>query len=79
MIKRETAIKVPENCSTGARILEEEGYKYPCLAIDMENPVLKELGVNSYPTVLLFDRDSKLIFRGSIETVKDYIEKILNY
>jgi hypothetical protein len=45
----------------------------------MENPILEKLGVKGYPTVLLFDRDSKLIFRGSVETVKDYIEKILNY
>ncbi|MDR1340570.1 MAG: TlpA family protein disulfide reductase [Prevotellaceae bacterium] len=71
--------RTPENCSTGTQILENEGYKYPCLAIDIENPVLKELGINFYPTVLLFDRDSKLIFRGGIENAGDFIDKKLNY
>jgi thiol-disulfide isomerase/thioredoxin len=69
----------PENCSTGSGILEKQGYDYPCLAIDMENPILKELGVNSYPTVLLFDRDNKLIFRGTIEKAGDYIAELLSH
>jgi ABC-type glycerol-3-phosphate transport system permease component len=36
---------------------------------------LLELGVNVYPTVLIFDKSGTAIFRGSIENASDYIRK----
>ena len=68
----------PENYASGSEILEKRGYSFPCIAIDIDNPVLKELGVNAYPTVLIFDKQSNLIFRGSIESARNYIKKLTN-
>jgi len=67
--------KNEETPATGTKILQERGYTFPSLSLDIKTPMLKELGVNSYPTVLIFNnKDRTLIFRGSIE----YAEKLLN-
>ena len=66
-----------EDYTTGSEILKKKGFNYPCLSIDIESPVLKELGVDVYPTVLIFDRQSNLIFRGSIENASNSIKKLL--
>ena len=68
----------PEDYITGSEILEKRGFRFPCLSIDIDNPVLKELGVNAYPTVLIFDKESNLIFRGSIENASICIKKLTN-
>jgi thiol-disulfide isomerase/thioredoxin len=67
--------KEKEDYTSGSQILKKRYYTFPCLAIAIDNPVLKELGVNSYPTVLIFDKQSNLIFRGDIEYAKKRIEK----
>ena len=67
----------PENYTTGSEIVEKKGFSFPCLSIDIDNPVLKELGVNVYPTVLIFDKQSNLIFRGNIKNAKNRIKKLL--
>jgi len=67
--------KNEETPATGTKILQEIGYTFPSLSIDIKNPILKEFGVNVYPTVLIFNnKDRTLIFRGRIE----YAEKLLN-
>ena len=66
-----------EDYTTGSEILKEEDCTYPCWAIDIENPILRELGVSVYPTVLIFDRQSNLIFRGNIENAERLIKKLL--
>jgi len=66
-----------ENYTTGSKILKGRNYTFPCWAIAADDPVLKEMGVNSYPTVLIFNKQSKLIFRGSIKNAKNQIEKLL--
>ena len=66
-----------EDYSTGSKILKERDYTYPCWAINIDDPALKELGVNVYPTVLIFDTQSKLIFRGRIENAKKMIDSYL--
>ena len=68
---------LPENYATGSEILQKKGFDYPCLSININDPVLEELGVNGYPTVLIFDKESKLIFRGNIENAGNYIDKLL--
>jgi hypothetical protein len=37
---------------------------------------LKELGVDGYPTVLIFDKSGTAIFRGNMENASDYIGKL---
>ena len=66
-----------ENYTTGSEILKTRDFSFPCLSIDFDSPVLKELGVNGYPTVLIFDKQSNLIFRGSIENAKKIVKKLL--
>lgn len=66
-----------EDARKGARILKERGYTFPCLSIDIDNPVLKELGVDGYPTVLIFDKRSDLVFRGNIKNASKFVEKVL--
>ncbi len=65
-----------ETYSTGKKILEGEGYSFPCYSINMKNPILKDLDVNGYPTVLIFDPESKLVFRGSIDFAEKYLKTI---
>ncbi|MDR2954700.1 MAG: TlpA family protein disulfide reductase [Prevotella sp.] len=65
-----------ENFKTGTNILKEEGYTFPSFSIDIDDPILNQLGVDVYPTVLIFDKDSKLIFRGNIESAEKLIEKL---
>ncbi|MDR2954699.1 MAG: TlpA family protein disulfide reductase [Prevotella sp.] len=67
-----------EDFKTGTNILKEEGYIFPSFSIDINDPILKELKVDAYPTVLIFDKDSQLIFRGSIEFAEKLIEKLVN-
>lgn len=69
--------KDKEDVKKGSSILQKRGYSFPCLSIDMDNPVIKELGVNTYPTVLIFDKESNLIFRGRIEIADKFVKKLL--
>lgn len=66
-----------EGAAAGSGILAEIGYSFPNLSMDIDNPVLKEFGVYEYPTVLVFDGDRRLIFRGGITLVEDFISKKL--
>jgi hypothetical protein len=75
MVNRKRA---EESISAGNTILQEKGYTFPCLSIDIDNPVLQELGVNRYPTVLIFNKTSELIFKGNMENASQYIADILN-
>lgn len=76
-IQEKNRNKSPENYATGTEILKREGFDYPCLSIDIKDSILTELGVEGYPTVLIFDRESKLVFRGSIGNAANYLEKII--
>ena len=66
-----------ENYATGFEILKEYNYTFPCYSINMDDPVIKELGISVYPTVLIFDKQSNLIFRGNIENAGKHIKKII--
>jgi hypothetical protein len=68
--------KENETNVTGSEILKENNYSFPCLSIDMKDEMLKELGVNRYPTVLIFDKESKLVFRGNIKNAGNYIRQL---
>jgi hypothetical protein len=45
----------------------------------MDNPILREMEINGYPTVLIFDKGGNIIFKGNIENASSYIEKIYDY
>ena len=66
-----------ENLKTGSDILTTRmRLSIPCYSIDIDDPKLRELGVLGYPTVLVFDRESNLVFRGSVENATKYIDNI---
>lgn len=67
-----------ETFSAGIEILNKEGYNLPTLSISIDDPKLKELGVKAYPKVLIFDKESRLIFRGNIDTAAKYLERKFN-
>lgn len=66
-----------ETPQLGLDILKRAGYDFPFLSVDIEDPLLKEMGVIAFPTVIIFDPDSKLIFRGSIEYAEKYLQKLI--
>ena len=65
-----------ETHATGTEMLRERGYTFPSLSIDYKDPVLKEMGVERLPTVLIFDQDRTLIYRGNIEGAERYLKKL---
>lgn len=69
-----------EDASTGMKLLTEEGYTFPCLSTprDREDTLLKALGIKFYPTVLIFDKERKMIYRGSGKNVEEFMDKRLS-
>lgn len=65
-----------ETLTTGTQLIANSGYTFPCLSIDIKDPALEELGVDGFPTVLIFDPTGKLIFRGGIDGAGEYLSKI---
>ncbi|NDW19085.1 TlpA family protein disulfide reductase [Dysgonomonas sp. 216] len=66
-----------ETVTTGKKIIEKEGYTMPYLAIDIEDPVLRDqLGIRRFPVVMIFDEESRLVFKGSIEYAGDFLKDI---
>lgn len=70
--------KPAEKPSKGQELLFENGYTFPCYSIQMGDSTLKDLGIIAYPTVLIFNKDGKLIYRGNIDNVEDVIMKERN-
>jgi thiol-disulfide isomerase/thioredoxin len=64
-----------ETFSSGVEILNKKGYNLPTLSIFIDDPKLKELGIKTYPGVLIFDKESRLVFRGNIDTAAKYLER----
>jgi thiol-disulfide isomerase/thioredoxin len=68
-----------ETVETGSDILKTRmRLSLPCFSIDIDDPMLELLGVTGYPTVLIFDGEGYLTFRGTIENAGDFIDKKLN-
>ena len=62
-----------ESYFLGELLLKEKGYTFPALSIDLKDPILKELRVESFPKLLIFDPEGCLIFRGSLELAEDFL------
>ena len=65
-----------ETFATGDSIFIKREMPYPCFSIDFKDESLKTF-VHSYPTVLIFDKESRLIFIGDIKFAKRYLKQIL--
>lgn len=66
--------KSSESSSTGTSILESKGYTFPCLSIEINEAILKEIGVDGYPTVIVLDPKGAIVFRGTIERCIDFLD-----
>lgn len=68
-----------ETYKTGNDILHNEGYYFPCLSLPIQSHVVKSLNIKAYPTVLIMDKQSNIIHRGNIESVKKKVSELLNH
>jgi len=66
-----------ENQQTGVDILRNRGYTYPSLSMDIYDKALEEAGITGFPTVIIFDPEHKMIFRGEIKSAEKLINKLV--
>lgn len=66
-----------ENFTTGNNILTNYLYAFPVLGVEMNSLQLERIGVTHYPTVVIVNHENKIVFRGSLEYARKYIEKLL--
>lgn len=64
-----------ENYSTGDSILKSRGYNFPALFLCEDSPILKELEIAVYPTVIVINKDQELVFRGNIEKAGRFVDQ----
>ena len=71
------ALNVPykESGKDPYRLIREEGYSFPVLKMSDINST-KELEVKVFPTILIFNPNSQLIFRGDLDDAKRLIKRI---
>lgn len=67
-----------ETPQTGMDILNSNGYSFPVISIDLKNPILKQIGVNYYPTVIILHKNKEIVFRGDIMSAINYIQNVVN-
>lgn len=65
-----------ETVNDGYRIMKDLGCNVPVYAIGKGSPILKECGIDSYPRILILDKDRKVIFNGSLEFAKRKLKSI---
>ena len=65
-----------ETFAKGDSIFIKREISLPCFSINYKNENLKTLQVFAYPTVLIFDKESNLIFRGNIKFAKKYLKRL---
>lgn len=66
-----------ETPATGADILRERGYSFPCYSMGGENKERADIHLKVVPTVLIFSSDHTLIFKGNLEGAEKYLGEIL--
>ena len=66
-----------ETITTGQERLQEYDYTFPVFSIKRNDPAVTEIKVKLFPTIIIFDPDGTLIFRGSINDAKDYLRKLV--
>ncbi len=71
------ALNVPykESGKDPYRLIREEGYSFPVLKMSNINST-KELEIKVFPTILIFNPNSQLIFRGDLDDAKRLIKRI---
>lgn len=65
-----------ENYSSGDSILIQKGYKLPTLSISHDSPLLNQLMIKTYPTILLIDKSGNMIYRGHLDKAIQQLQKL---
>jgi peroxiredoxin len=55
------------------RMIRQNGYTFP-VYVSHDKGVMNELGVSCFPTILIFNKESKLIYRGDLKGAKLVLE-----
>ncbi|MCD8186706.1 MAG: TlpA family protein disulfide reductase [Rikenellaceae bacterium] len=69
--------RLGETVETGFSLLEKAGFTFPTLSIDIEDPDFMEMGIYSFPTVIIFAPSGNIIFRGNIKNAQKYLSKLI--
>ncbi len=65
-----------ETPKIGDELLQKRGYTFPRLAIDVKDPVLKEIEVTAFPKVIIITPSGNIVFRGNIESAIRFTRKL---
>ena len=65
-----------ETINDSYRIMKDLGCHVPVYSIGKDSPILKECDIDSYPRILILDKDRKVIFNGSLEFAKRKLKSI---
>lgn len=67
-----------ETVEDGCRIMKEIGCDIPVWGIDNNSPLLRECKIETYPRVLILDKERRVIFNGSLDFAKRKLEEDFN-
>lgn len=65
-----------ETYKTGAGLLQERDYSFPCISVPIDGYTVELLNIKVYPTVLIVDKNSNVIHRGSLKSALNTINKL---
>ena len=71
--------KEDENISYGMCLTDKLGYKFPVWSVDKNSPLIKDLDVKVYPTVIIIDPDKRIIFKGNLDRAEKKIRNTFNH
>lgn len=65
-----------ETVADGYRIMQDQGLDIPVYAISEDSPILKECEIETYPRILILDKNRTVIFNGSLEFAKRKLKEM---
>ena len=66
-----------ETVADGYRIMQDQGLDIPVYAISEDSPILKDCDIQTYPRILILDKNRTVIFNGSLEFAKRKLKEIV--
>ena len=66
-----------ETVADGYRIMQNQGLDIPVYAISEDSPILKDCDIQTYPRILILDKNRTVIFNGSLEFAKRKLKEIV--
>lgn len=66
-----------EQENKGVSIIDSIGYTFPVWSITQKDTLLKVLGIDGYPTVILLDKSKNVIYKGGLEKAIKKLEDLI--